>query len=95
MQEEIARMREEGPSDQALQRVRNLHEARTAASLEHASERADRLSMYTTLFDQPQRINDETRRYSAVTAADVREALAAYVRPDNQVVLTYVPLEGV
>jgi zinc protease len=95
MQEEIARLRDEGPGDDALERVRNLHDARTAASLEHASERADRLSMYTTLFDQPQRINDETRRYSAVTAADVREALAAYVRPDNQVVLTYVPLEGV
>jgi zinc protease len=94
MHEEIAHLRDDGPSDEELERVRNLHDAGVASSLEQVSERADRLSMYTTLFDQPERINAEMSRYEAVTAVDVRDALATYLRPDNQLVLTYVPAEG-
>ena len=93
MQDEIARLGELGPTDEDLDRVRNLHDAAVATSLEQVSERADRLSMYTTFFDEPARINAEMSRYSAVTADQVRDAFASYVRPDNQVVLTYVPAE--
>jgi len=93
MREEIARLRDMGPTEEDLDRVRNLHDAAVATSLEQVSERADRLSMYTTFFDDPARINTEMSRYSAVTADQVRDAFAAYVRPDNQVVLTYVPAE--
>ena len=49
--------------------------------------------MYTTFFDDPARINTEMSRYSAVTADQVRNTFASHVRPDNQVVLTYVPAE--
>ena len=93
MQDEIARLRELGPTDEDLDRVRNLHDAAVATSLEQVSERADRLSMYTTFFDDPARINTEMSRYSAVTADQVRNTFASHVRPDNQVVLTYVPAE--
>jgi len=64
------------------------------ASLEQVSERADRLSMYTTLFDQPDRINTEMNRYDAVSPEHVQEAFAAFVRPDNRAVVTYVPAES-
>jgi zinc protease len=91
---EIDRLAQEGPSDDELTRVRNLHAAATASSLERISERADRLSMYTCLFDEPERINGEDAHYQAVRAGDVRSVMASVVRPDNQVVLTYVPAEG-
>ncbi|MEO7294674.1 MAG: hypothetical protein ABIZ57_00915, partial [Candidatus Limnocylindria bacterium] len=72
----------------------NLHAAHVAGALERISERADKLSMYTCLFDAPERINEETSRWEAVDAGRVSEALRASVRPDNRITLTYVPAEA-
>jgi zinc protease len=91
---EVERLAGEGPTDADLERVRNLHAAHSAGSLERISERADRLSMYACLFDEPERINAEVARYAAVDAARVRQALNASVRADNRVTLTYVPAEA-
>jgi zinc protease len=91
---EIAHLLEAGPKQDELARVRNLHDASVGASLEQVSERADRISMYTTFFDEPERINSEISRYDAVTSQRVQEAYATFVRPDNQVVVTYVPAES-
>jgi predicted Zn-dependent peptidase len=91
---ELDRLTTEGPSDDELERVRNLHASGVESSLERISERADRLSMYACLFDEPERINTEVSRYAAVDAARVREGMAASLRPDNRVVLTYVPAES-
>lgn len=91
---EVDRLAAEGPSDDELERVRNLHAANVESSLERIGERADRLSMYACLFDQPERVNSEVSRYLAVDAARVREAMAASIRADNRVVLTYIPAEA-
>ena len=87
-------MADEGPSDEELDRARNVRTAAVEASLERMSERADRLSKYTCLFDQPERINTEVSRYAAVDAARVREGMAASLHPDNRLVLTYLPAES-
>jgi zinc protease len=94
MQAEIERLRDEGPSTEELERVRNLHGAGVASALERISERADRLSMYALLFDEPDRINHEMHRYEAVGADEVRTFAREYLGSDNRVVLTYVPAEG-
>jgi len=91
---ELDRLASKGPSDADLERVNNLHAAHVAGMLERISERADRLSMYTCLFDAPERINEETSRWEAVDADRVSEALRASVRPDNRITLTYVPAEA-
>ena len=91
---EIERLKNDGPSPEELQRVRNLHAAGVESSLERLAERADRLSMYTILFDEPQRINSEVTRYEAVDAQRVRSAMADTLREDNRVVLTYLPSEA-
>ena len=91
---EVDRLTTDGPADDELERVRNLHAAGVESSMERISERADRLSMYACLFDQPERINTEVSRYAAVGAERVREAMAASLRPDNRVVLTYLPAES-
>ena len=91
---ELDRLTTDGPSDEELERVRNLHAAGVESSLERISERADRLSMFACLFDQPERINAEVSRYAGVDAARVRDGMAASLRPDNRVVLTYVPAES-
>jgi zinc protease len=91
---EVDRLTADGPTDDELERVRNLHAAAVESSLERTSERADRLSMYACLFDEPERINTEVSRYEAVDQTRVRDAMAASLRPDNRVVLTYLPAES-
>jgi len=91
---EVDRLTTEGPAEDELERVRNLHAAGVESSLERISERADRLSMYACLFDQPERINTEVSRYEAVDARRVRDEMRQVLRPDNRVVLTYLPAES-
>ena len=91
---ETDRLATDGPSDADLERVRNLQASHAASALERISERADRLSMYTTLFDEPNRINTEVSRYAAVDADRVAAALRDSIRADNRVTLTYIPAEA-
>jgi predicted Zn-dependent peptidase len=91
---EIDRLASDGPTDADLERVRNLHASHAAGALERISERADRLSMYVCLFDEPERINTETARWEAVDAPRVAAALTGSLREDNRVVLTFVPAEA-
>ncbi len=90
---EIERLKTDGPSADELERVRNLHAAGVESGLERLAERADRLSMYTVLFDAPQMLNSEVSRYVAVDAERVRAAMTETLRVDNRVVLTYLPAE--
>ena len=91
---ELDRLATDGPTDADLERVRNLHAAHVARGLERISERADRLSMYACLFDEPERINSEIDRWEAVDARRVAETLGESLRPDNRVTLTFVPAEA-
>jgi zinc protease len=94
MDEEIVRLRDEGPADEELERVRNLHDAGVASALERISERADRLSQYGLFFDQPERINNEMRRYEAVDSEQVQAFMREYLGVNDRVVLTYLPAEN-
>ena len=91
---EVDLLTDEGPADVELERVRNLHAAGIESGQERISERADRLSMYACLFDQPERANSEVARYEAVDADRVRSAMAASLRADNRVLLTYLPADS-
>jgi len=50
--------------------------------------------MLATLLDDPDLINRQLGRYLAVTAADIQAVAAEVFRPDNRVVLTYMPETG-
>jgi predicted Zn-dependent peptidase len=89
--EEIERITVEPVTDDELARARALIEADELGALQRVEERADRLSMYATLFDRPVLINEMLGRYLAVTPDAIREAAAATYRADNRLVLTYLP----
>jgi len=91
--EELRRLATEPPTDDELARAKALTEADELEALQGVAERADRLSMYATLFDDPDLINRMLSRYLAVTPQDIRDACAAVFREDNRLVLTYVPAE--
>src|SRR4029079_6352452 len=78
-------------SDDELARAKALTEADELGALQRVEERADRLSMYATLFDDPGLINRMLPRCLAVAREAIRDVAAAVFRPDNRLVLTYLP----
>jgi zinc protease len=83
-----------GVGDDDVERAIALIDARNLSDLQTVDERADQLSMHTTLFDDPGRINTELARVRAVTPADVRRFAEQYLRRDNRAVVHYVPKDG-
>ena len=89
--DELQRIVDEPVTEDELARARALIEASELGALGRVEEVADRVSMWAALFGQPELINDQLRRYLAVTAADIQNVARAVFRDDNRVVLTYVP----
>ena len=91
LHQEIERLAVEPVTADELARAFALIEADELGALQRVEERADRLSMYATLFDDPALINKMLQRYLAVTPEAILEVAAATFRPDNRLVLTYLP----
>jgi predicted Zn-dependent peptidase len=91
LHEELQRLADEPISADELARARALIETEELGGLSRVEERADRLSMYATLFDDPDLINRMLPRYLAITAEQIQAVAAEVFRPDNRVVLTYLP----
>jgi predicted Zn-dependent peptidase len=92
--EEVERLAAEPVTDDELARARALIEADELGVLERVEERADRLSMYATLFDDPDLVNRMLARLLAVSADDVRAVAADMLREDNRAIVTYLPEEA-
>jgi predicted Zn-dependent peptidase len=92
--EEVARLGVEDVTDDELVRAKALIETDELGSLQRVAERADRLSMFATLLDEPDEINRQLGRYLAVGPSDVRAVASALLVEHNRVVLTYVPASG-
>ena len=91
LHEELDKLAREPISDDELARARALIETEELAALSRVEERADRLSMYATLFDDPDLINRMLGRYLSITAEQIQAVSADVFRADNRVVLTYLP----
>jgi len=77
--------------DREVERAVALLEAENLRALQRVEDRADRLSMYATLFDDPAMINTEIDRIRGVTKDAVREIARKHLGADNRILLTYVP----
>ncbi|HVL54542.1 MAG TPA: pitrilysin family protein [Vitreimonas sp.] len=89
--EELERLATDEVSDDELARAKALIESDELGAVSRVEERADRLSMYATLFDDPDLINRMLSRYLSVTKDAIRQVASDVLRPDNRVVLTYLP----
>jgi zinc protease len=89
--DELERLCSEPVTADELLRARALLEASELAALGRVEEVADRLSMYATLFDRPELINEQLPRYLSVTAEQITAVSRHVFRADNRAVLTYVP----
>jgi predicted Zn-dependent peptidase len=89
--DEIERLGASGPSDTELDRVRLLRRTEHARDMERMQETADRIGMWSSLLDTPDRLNEEVARYEAVGGNLVRDVVGGFLAPDRRVQLTYHP----
>jgi predicted Zn-dependent peptidase len=95
VEREVDLLFHEGVTEPEVSRAISLIETDLVASLQSAGERADRLSMFATYFNQPELINEQADRYREVSTESVNELIAERFGQDNRATLLYVPKEGV
>ncbi|MEJ2678374.1 MAG: pitrilysin family protein, partial [Gemmatimonadota bacterium] len=81
-------------TEEDVQRAIHLIEARQLMDLQRVGERADMLSMFTMLFDDPSRVNTELERIRAVGLDDVRAFVERHLADAAAARLLYVPTDG-
>lgn len=91
---ELDRMVAEGVTADEVARVVTLIETEMMVALQSASDRADKLSMFTTYFGDPRLVNRQAERYRSVTADQVNAFARARLGRDNRASLLYVPRDA-
>ncbi len=76
-----------------LDRAVALSETHLMRSVQQVGTRADLLSMFDQVFDDPARLNTEVDRIRAVTRSQVRDFGARFLGSENRAFLTYIPGE--
>jgi zinc protease len=92
--EELARIAQDGPTAEELQRAKNRVEAQVIFSLEPVGGfggRAAHLNSYYWERGDPGYLGKDLERYRAVTPSDVRTAAATWLANTRRVALTVVP----
>jgi zinc protease len=92
--EEIAKLKVEPPTDHELQRSLNQIEASFYNRMERVggfSGKADQLNRYYTATGDPDWFNEDLARYRAISPADVRAAAQEFLPADRRVELSVVP----
>jgi zinc protease len=89
--EEVAKMNVTPVTDQELKRVRTAARRGAVSIRESALSRAVALADNAALYNDPNRINTNTDKTMAVTAADVQRVAKTYLRSENKVVIQTNP----
>jgi zinc protease len=89
--EEIARLVSQPITDKELQRARTQIRRGAVSGRESMLNIAVSLADNAALYNDPNRVNTESEKRLAVTAADIQKAAKAYLRAANRVVVTTVP----
>ena len=89
--EEIARLKAEGPAPREFERAVNQMEASFLDRLENVSFVADQLNAYFSDTGDPDYFNEDLSRYTAVDPSDIRSVAETFLRENGRVVLSVVP----
>jgi len=91
---EVDAVRAGGVTAAEVERAVALIETAFVTALQSAGERADKLSMFAAMFDDPGLLNEQTDRYRAVTAERVNAFARERLGTNNRASLLYVPKDG-
>ena len=89
--EEIAKLQRELPSDREVQRAINKVEASYFGRMERVGGKADLLNAYFSETGLPDWFNEDLGRYRVLSPADIRAAAVAFLPADRRVELTVMP----
>lgn len=91
---EIEKVQQELISDREFQKLRNQFENSVISNNEKIAERAENLATYYTYFDNTKLINSELENYLSITKEDIQRVAREYFKPNNRVVLYYLPKQN-
>ncbi len=89
--EEIARIQAEPPTDRELQRVVNGVESAFLDGLESAGDKADALNGYLTFTGTPDFFEEDLDRFRALSPRDLTDAALSFLPLGRRVALSIVP----
>jgi len=95
VEREIDLLQRDGVSEAEVTRAVALIETDLVTSMQSAGDRADKLSMFATYFNEPELVNEQTERYHSVTVETVNEFIADRCGEENRATLLYVPRRGI
>ena len=91
--EELARVAEEGPSPDELLRAKRRELGSYHASLDSRLGRMRELGVLASVHDRPELADQLPQRYQEITEQQVQEAVAGWLRPEHSTVLHWLPEE--
>ena len=89
--QEMARLHGEEPNEAEVNRARSMSRRSEVSSRESSFNIAYRLTDYTVLYNDPNRINTQLAKQLGVSAADMQRVAKQYFRKENRVVVTTLP----
>ena len=92
--EELARLTEEGPTEDEMRRGHAQIEAQFVYRLQTLGGfggKADQLNAYSVFVNDPGYFERDLARYAGVTHDDLHRAVRKYLNPENRVVMSVVP----
>jgi len=89
--EEIRQLATAGPSEEEMEKLRNNLFNAAVRSRQSSLFRAQQLAEFALYDNDPELFNTDLKNYLAVTAARIRDAVAAYLDTENRVLLDIVP----
>jgi zinc protease len=92
--EEIARLAEDGPTTAELERARTKRESEFISGLERIGGfggKADVLNQYNTFLGDPGTVDADLARYRNVSVDSMRQAVATWLDTPNRVVIRFHP----
>ena len=91
IQEELDRLKHEGPTKRELQRAVNQYEAGFLSQMENIFVKADQMNGYHFRTGNPDYFNEDLARYKALDPTDIRAVVQTYLKDDARVILSIVP----
>jgi zinc protease len=91
MEEEIAKMQQEPLSEKEFTKLLNKVESDFVSRNSGVAGIAENLANYHVYYGDANLINTEIERFRAVTPADLQRVAQTYLKPENRVVLHYLP----
>ncbi len=91
MEEEIAKMQNEPLSEKEFTKLLNKVESEFVTRNSNVAGIAENLANYHVYYGDANLVNTEIERYRQVTPADIQRVAKTYLKPENRVVLHYLP----